>query len=228
MDAQVGKVLDALAESPYANNTRIIYLTDHGDMLGEHGMWFKGTMHEGSAGIPMIMAGPDVPQGHVCQTPVNLVDVYPTVVESVGANYTTADESLLGKNLITIANEPDYDRTTFSEYHSLAKTSSTFMMRIAQYKLIEHVGYKPQLFDMLADPEEMNDLAEDSDYVEILAKLQTEMRDTVSPEEVWAKVEATQSGHIKRLGGVEKMLEILKNSPMKRPYTPAPPEFRDG
>jgi len=71
MDAQVGRVLDALADSPYANNTRIVYTSDHGDMLGEHGMWFKGTMHEGSAGIPMLLAGPDVPQGHLCNTPVN-------------------------------------------------------------------------------------------------------------------------------------------------------------
>ncbi len=226
MDAQVGKVLDALEASPYANNTRIVYSTDHGDMLGEHGMWFKGTMHEGSAGIPMILAGPGVPQGHSCATPVNLIDVYPTAVESVGADYTKADNTIPGKNLVTIANEPDQERTTYSEYHALAKTSSTFMMRTAQYKLIEHVGYTPQLFDMLADPEEMHDLAEDPAHAETLAALQAEMRELFSPEEVWAKVQAYQLGHIERLGGVEKMLEILKNSPMKRPYTPAPPEFR--
>lgn len=100
------------------------------------------------------------------------------------------------------------------------------MMRTAQYKLIEHVGYTPQLFDMLADPEEMHDLAEDPAHAETLAALQAEMRELFSPEEVWAKVQAYQLGHIERLGGVEKMLEILKNSPMKRPYTPAPPEFR--
>ena len=75
MDAQVGKVLDALTESPFADNTRIIYSSDHGEMAGEHGFWFKVTMHEGSAGIPMILAGPDVPAEKVCQTPVGLIDL---------------------------------------------------------------------------------------------------------------------------------------------------------
>ena len=121
MDAQVGKVLDALEASPHATNTRIIYTTDHGEMLGEHGHWFKGTMHEGSAGIPMILAGPGVPSGHLCSTPVNLVDVYPTAIESVGATYTAADETLPGKSLVTIANLPDRDRVVFSEYHSVGQ-----------------------------------------------------------------------------------------------------------
>ncbi|MFK7802316.1 MAG: sulfatase-like hydrolase/transferase [Anaerolineae bacterium] len=226
LDAQVGKVLAALEASPYAENTRIIYSTDHGDMLAEHGMWFKGTMHEGSAGVPLILTGPDVPQGHVCKTPVNLVDVFPTAVESVGAGYTGADSTLPGKNLITIANEPDQDRAVFSEYHALAKTSSTFMMRTMQYKLIEHIGYPPQLFDMLADPEEMVDLAQDSAYAETVGSLKAQMRQTFSPEAVGEKVSKTQKANIERLGGVEKTLEIIKNSPMRRPYTPAPSEFR--
>ncbi|MEM9775285.1 MAG: sulfatase-like hydrolase/transferase [Chloroflexota bacterium] len=226
MDAQVGKVLSALEASPYAENTRIVYTTDHGDMIGEHGMWFKGTMHEGSAGIPMIMTGPGVPQGHVCKTPVNLIDVYPTAIESVGAEYAAADSTVPGKNLVTIANAPDQDRTTYSEYHALGKTASTFMMRTAQYKLIEHIGYVPQLFDIVADPDEMNDLALDPAYADILDKLQTEMREQFDPEAVWEKVSAYQQENIKRLGGVENTLDILRNSPMKRPYTPAPPEFR--
>ncbi|MEM7336083.1 MAG: sulfatase-like hydrolase/transferase, partial [Chloroflexota bacterium] len=159
MDAQAGKVLDALAQSPYAENTRILYTTDHGEMLGEHGFWFKGTMHEGSAGIPMILSGPGVPEGKVCKTPINLVDVYPTVVESVGAAYIEADKTIPGKSLVTIANEPNQERTVYSEYHSVAKTSSTFMMRNRKYKYVVHMGYEPQLFDMENDPDERMDLA---------------------------------------------------------------------
>ncbi|MEM8859886.1 MAG: sulfatase-like hydrolase/transferase [Chloroflexota bacterium] len=226
MDAQAGKVLDALAASPYADNTRIIYTTDHGEMLGEHGFWFKGTMHEGSAGIPMIISGPGVPEGHICKTPVNLIDVYPTVIESVGADYTEVDNNIPGKNLVTLANEPDQDRTVFSEYHSVAKNASTFMMRSGRYKLVEHIEYTPQLFDLENDPDELVDLATDPANAGLVEKLRAEMRQTFSPDDVWDKVSSYQDAQIERLGGVEAMLELLRNSPMRRPYTPAPPEFR--
>ena len=226
LDAQVGKVLDALAASPYADNTVVVYSTDHGEMLGAQGQWFKGTMYEGSAGIPMIMAGPGVPQGHVCSTPVNLVDIYPTVVETVGADYTDADESLPGQNLVTIANLPDRDRVVLSEYHSVAKTGSTFMLRNHQYKYVEHIGYPPQLFDMHADPNELVDLAPDPAFAGVVTAMAALMREYFSPEEVWETVSSYQQAQLERLGGVDAMLEKLANWPGGRPYTPAPPEFR--
>ena len=223
MDAQVGRVLDALAASPYADNTRILYTSDHGDMMGEHGMWFKGTMHEGSAGIPMILAGPGVPAGHVCTTPVNLIDVYPTAVESVGAAYTEADDALTGRSLIAIANEPNSDRATFSEYHSVATTTGNFMLRTASYKYIEYIGYEPQLYDMVNDPEETNDLAADPANAELVAVHAARMREQFSPEEVDARVRSFQNAQLERLGGVDALLEKW---PTRRPFTPAPEGFR--
>ena len=223
MDAQVGRVLDALSATPYADNTRIIYTSDHGDMLGEHGMWFKGTMHEGSAGIPMILAGPDVPRGHICHTPVNLIDVFPTAVESTGCRYAKEDDAINGKNLVTIANEPDSDRATFSEYHSVATTAGNFMMRTARYKYVEYLGEASQLFDMIADPEESNNLALDPANADLVTAHANQMRAQFSPEEVDERVKTFQNAQLERLGGVET---LLANWPKKRPYTPAPEGFR--
>ncbi len=223
MDAQVGKVLDALADSPYAENTRIVYTSDHGDMLGEHGMWFKGTMHEGSAGIPMILAGPDVPAGATCDTPVNLIDVYPTAVETVGADYTDVDATLPGRNLVNIANGADADRVTFSEYHSVATKAGNFMMRTPRYKYVEHIGEGPRLLDLKNDPQENVNLATDPANADIVSEMATKMREHFSPEQVDAKVQAFQKAQLERMGGVEA---LLANWPKKRPYTPAPEGFR--
>ncbi len=222
LDDQIGLVLDALTDSDYADNTRILYISDHGESLGEHGFWFKGTMHEGSAGIPMILAGADVPAGHVCHTPVNLVDVYPTVVEAVGAQFTDQDADLPGQNLIDIANQPDYDRTVFSEYHAVATPTSIFIMRNTRWKYIEYPGYVPQLFDMINDPDDQHDLAADPAYADTLAECAGKMRQHFSPDEVAERVRTFHEAQIERLGGVET---VLGNIPKSRPFTPPPAAF---
>ena len=222
LDAQVGKVLDALAESPFAYNTRIIYSSDHGEMLGEHGFWFKGTMHEGSAGIPMIFAGPDVPQNHVCNTPVSLIDVYPTAVASVGAQFTNADANLNGRDLVQIANAPDESRAVMSSYHSVGAKSSTFMIMDGRWKYIESVGYPARLFDLETDPEELSDLANDPAYADKLSDCAQTMRSFCDPEVVEAKVQAHRKANVERMGGVETLKGKMGNN---RPFTPAPEKF---
>jgi choline-sulfatase len=80
MDANVGSVLDALDASGLAERTTVIYASDHGECLGNRGLWGKMTMYEDAAAIPMMIAGPGIPAGKVCATPVSLVDIYPTVL----------------------------------------------------------------------------------------------------------------------------------------------------
>ena len=80
LDAQIGRILKSLKENGLAANTRILYISDHGDNLGNHGLWFKQTMYEESAGVPMIMAGPDIPKGERRKTIVNLIDVFGAIL----------------------------------------------------------------------------------------------------------------------------------------------------
>ena len=72
LDYNVGRVLDALRQSGLEDSTRVIYGSDHGENLGTRGLWAKNTLYEESAGIPLIMAGPDIPQGRVIGDPVTL------------------------------------------------------------------------------------------------------------------------------------------------------------
>jgi len=112
MDEQVGKVMAALKETGLIENTRVLYTTDHGDNNGARGLWGKSTMYEESVGVPMILAGSDVPAGKVVTTPTNLVDVFATALDAVGA----APAPSSGLSLFDIANAPDQDRIVLSEY----------------------------------------------------------------------------------------------------------------
>ena len=77
LDQQIGRVLSALDEFSLTDSTRVLYTSDHGECLGARGIFGKFTLYDEAAAVPMIMAGPDVPEGKVVQTPVSLVDCFP-------------------------------------------------------------------------------------------------------------------------------------------------------
>jgi choline-sulfatase len=83
VDDQVGQVLDALETSGLSDHTLVIYTSDHGDHLGDHELWWKSSMYEQSAGIPLILSGPGLGSG-VVNTPVSLVDVSATIAKLSG------------------------------------------------------------------------------------------------------------------------------------------------
>ena len=83
-DAQVGKVVDALENSPYKDNTYIVLYSDHGFHLGEKERWSKRSLWRTSTRVPMIIVGPGIKAGQVCHKPVQLLDIYPTLLELTG------------------------------------------------------------------------------------------------------------------------------------------------
>lgn len=222
LDEQIGRILNALAAAGLAESTRVIYSTDHGDMLGDHGLWWKSVMFEGSAGIPMIMAGPNVPAGKVVATPVSLVDVFPTILDGTGVALTPEDADLPGTSLLRIANAPDDGtRTVFAEYHASHSSTAYYLLRRGRLKYIHYVGYPPQLFDLHADPDEAHDLAADPAYASVLKDLESTLRDIVDPEAVDAAARADQKRRIDAAGGLETVL----SGGAKFNYTPAPKDF---
>lgn len=103
MDAQVGTVLDALDELGLAENTTVVFTSDHGYHLGEHGLWQKMSLFEQSAKVPLIIATPDCEQpGSVAKTPVGLVDLYPTLTELCGVE---SKVKVQGQSLVPILND---------------------------------------------------------------------------------------------------------------------------
>jgi choline-sulfatase len=225
MDAQVGELMQTLRDTGLDQNTRVMYASDHGDMLGEHGMWFKSNMYEGSVGIPMIMAGPDIPQSKIIETPVSLVDCFPTLIASVGAQLDESDDSLPGASLFSIIeDEENLERIVFSEYHAAGSITGAFMIRKGRYKYIEYPGYAPQLFDLIADPDELNDLAIHMAYAEVLKACAQALRTICDPEAVHQKVKEDQSERLARFGGREQA-KLFPPGP-KLGYSPVPELFK--
>ncbi|HJZ33039.1 MAG TPA: sulfatase-like hydrolase/transferase [Hyphomicrobiaceae bacterium] len=202
VDRQVGRVIDALDRSGLSDTTRIIYTSDHGDNIGARGIWGKSTHYEDAVGVPMIVAGPDVTRGHVCRTPVSLVDLAPTILDAVGEDPYGWAENLPGRSLLEIGEQPDdATRTVFSEYHAFASPSAAFMLRNGRFKYNYYVGYPAELFDLAADPGEERNLADTAEHAPVVAQFEQKLRALLDPEATDARAKADQAALIARFGG---------------------------
>lgn len=217
LDDNIGKILRALEETGLAGDTRVIYSSDHGDNLGTRGMWGKSTMYEESAGVPLIMAGPDVPRGNLCPTPVTLVDAFPTFIHALGAKSHPDDEDLPGHSLIDIAQGHTPRRTILSEYHAAAAICGSFMIRHGKWKYVHYVGLPPMLFDMEADPYEREDLGRAARHEAVVRECEAALRAVVDPERVDRLARADQRVMIEKHGGKDA---ILKRGTFR--YSPPP------
>jgi choline-sulfatase len=205
VDQLIGKVLTSLKDNGYADNTNVAYISDHGENLGSRGLWGKSVMYEESAGVPMLLTGPDAPRGKVVETPVSLADVFPTILNGVDVE---VPDDIPGRSLFEIAAlADDNDRVIFSEYHGAAATSGTFMLRDGRYKYIFYVGYEPELYDLDRDPEEMSNLASKSEFNDILTKFENYLRGMLDPEEVNSQALADQAALIEKFGGLDNVLD---------------------
>lgn len=219
IDDCVGKILTALSETGLDSDTRVVFLSDHGENLGARGLWGKSTMYDESVAVPMIMAGPGIPVGKVSRTPVSLIDMHPTALEIAGQ---ARDPSRPGRSLVELANLPDDSaRIVFSEYHATAAKSGEFMLRRGRYKYIHYVGFGAELYDLQDDPEELSNLALDSRYAGLLQELESLLRSLVDPEAIDASAKADQAVLIEQYGGRDVVAKKTVPSATPAPKTGA-------
>lgn len=210
VDRQVGRVIGALERGGLTESTRVIYTSDHGDNIGARGMWGKSTHYDDAAGVPMIVAGPDVPGGRVCRTPVSLVDLAPTIMHAVGEDpYGWVGNTLPGKSLFEIGSKPDDPaRAVFSEYHAFGSPSAAFMLRNGRYKYNCYVGYPAELFDLEADSGEERNLVADSNFSAVVSSFEAQLRSILDPEATDARAKADQAQLIARFGGPQRAINV--------------------
>ena len=185
VDGLVGDLLATLEAVGLLETTAVLLTADHGDMRMEHGQYLKNALYEGSARVPLILAAPELSEGHRVAQPVSLVDVYPTLLDLSGGEGRT---DLAGHSLVALASGRSSARAdgrehpgvAFAEYHSNFQQTGSFMLRRGPWKLIEHIGYASQLFDLEEDPDEVNDRIDSEPGV--AAELAAEMRGIVDIE----------------------------------------------
>jgi len=217
LDDNIGKILSTLETTGLDQTTRVLYSSDHGDNLGTRGMWGKSTMYEESAGIPMILAGPEVPQGKVCDVPVTLADAFQTLVAGAGAKPDASDANLPGHSLIDIAQGYAPTRTILSEYHAAGAMTGAYMIRHGKYKYIHYAGLPPMLFDLAIDPNERTDLGRDPASAATIKECEAALRKVVDPDAADKLAKADQSAKIAEVGGKDA---ILKRGTFR--YSPPP------
>lgn len=207
LDENIGKVLQALSAAGLADDTRVLYTSDHGDNLGTRGMWGKSTMFEEAAGVPLIMAGPDIPTGKVINTPASHVDAYPFILEAVGVDEPALRDGFPGVSLNDLADGEKPSRNVLVEYHGMGSATGAFMIRHKQYKYIYYVDYPPQLFDLAADPEEVHDLAQEPTSAAVLNDCHQRLLAICDPIAVDAKVRQRQAELLEANGGRDLVIQ---------------------
>ena len=163
MDDCLGKVLAALRELDLEKDTIVLYTADHGEMLGEHGLWNKFVFYEPSVGVPLIVRVPGLaPAGARSQTPVSLVQVLPTLLDLCGIPMPAG---LDGESFVRDLREParTRDTTVYAEYN-LANNRAKEMIRRGEFKYNYYKSDTPELYDLRRDPAEVNNLADTKEY----------------------------------------------------------------
>jgi choline-sulfatase len=219
LDDNVGRILAALDAAGLTDSTRVIYTSDHGENLGSRGLWGKSVMYEESAAVPFIAAGPGIEAGGVVDTPISLVDCYRSILDAVGCPPAPEDAALPSQSIWSIASGARPDRDVLSEYHAAASVTGTFMIRHERWKYIHHVGFRPELFDLEADPGETEDLAERPGMEHVLAACEARLRAICDPDRVNQQAFEDQRRLIAAHGGREAVIGRGDYS-----YTPAPGE----
>lgn len=179
LDAMVGRIVDELKAQQLYDDSYVVYTSDHGESLGEHGLFYKQCSYEGSAGVPLIIKGPGVPSEQVCTAPVSLIDMYPTVMEMVGLD---VESDRPGRSWLPVARGEEGPEFVFSEFHGNFFTDSWYLIRKGCYKYTHYCGDRPTLYDVEADPLELTDLAADPAYAAVLAECDALLRTVVDPE----------------------------------------------
>lgn len=188
IDHQVGRILDVLKKNGQLNNTLIIFTSDHGEMLGDHGIYLKGPfLYDCCVRVPLIISYPEKIKPSISDALVELIDLAPTILE---ATESTVYQGMQGKSLWNLlkngADIPIHREEVMAEYYNAMTTHKSpapylTMIRTRQFKLVcQHGQEQGELYDMTKDPGESKNLWDDAEYFTIRAGLLKKMCDRMA------------------------------------------------
>ncbi len=168
LDDKIGEVMEALEST--RQEAIILFVSDHGDMLGERGLWFKMSFYDGSARVPLMIAAPDMAPGRV-EAPVSTIDVCPTLCDLAGANMDEITPWTTGETLVPLGQGGVRDAPVAMEYAAEASYAPIVSLRHGRWKFNRCTLDPDQLFDLQADPHELTNLADAPEHADTLAQM---------------------------------------------------------
>ncbi|NOY80928.1 MAG: sulfatase-like hydrolase/transferase [Kiritimatiellaeota bacterium] len=184
LDRNVGRLVDALRQTPFQPETHVVYTSDHGELCGEHGLWWKDSFYEGSVRVPLLWAAPNRrgPPRRVRST-VSLLDISATLADlSGGPSLPAGRGRSLGPFLASDTGgiETGWPDEAFAETFTGAPAR---MLQTGPWKLCVYAGFeRVQLFNLENDPEERNDLGLDPDFEDVRRRLLAHLTRDWGPE----------------------------------------------
>ncbi|NOZ57712.1 MAG: sulfatase-like hydrolase/transferase [Calditrichaeota bacterium] len=181
VDVEIGKVLAALQQSDVGRNTVVVYTADHGENMGEHGLWWKNCMYQHASRVPLIVSFPERWKGgQVRRGACSLVDVAATVAALAGASMP---DDWDGDSLLPWLDDPEaaWKDSALSEYYGHNIASGFVMLRRGRFKYVYHTPpdarhpAQRELYDLSQDPGEFNNLADQPAYKAVVEDLHTQM-----------------------------------------------------
>ncbi len=185
VDAQVGRVLHALDQSAYGDNTYIVLFSDHGFHQGEKERYAKRSIWKDGAGVPLIIAGPGIVRAKTCDKPVQLLDIYPTLLELTGL---AADPLHDGHSLVPLLKDPD------ARWPHLARSSfgpGNVAIISERFRFIQYKDGSEELYHRAKDPHEWHNVVGDPQYTRVIKRHRRKL-----PKEPYDILGKGSTGHL--------------------------------
>jgi choline-sulfatase len=186
IDDKVGRIIDAMQATGLADDTIVIFISDHGEMLGERGMWYKQTFFEWSVRVPMIISQPGTySPGRVSEN-VSLIDLLPTLLDvATDGNPTETVDPMDGNSLTgLLGGGSDWDDEVISEYTGEGVKAPCRMIRRGKYKFMYTHGFPDMLYNLDDDPLELENLIDHPEMAEIAGELRRVVLDGWEPDDI--------------------------------------------
>jgi choline-sulfatase len=198
VDDKIGRLLDVLARSGLADDTLVVFTSDHGEMMGERGMWFKQCFFEGAVRVPLVIAGAGWSGAARVGEIVSLVDLMPTLLDVAGVDPAEAAGRLgplHGASLVPLAEGRPHGHVpvAISEYSDMGVCAPCRMVREGSLKYLYTHGHPAQLYDLATDADELNDRVGDPAYAEAGARLRARLLADWNPDRIAERVLRSQA-----------------------------------
>jgi len=176
LDEKIGQILAVLNAGRLAENTIIMFCSDHGDMLGERGLWFKMSFLEGSSRTPLMIAAPGLSAATISE-PVSNLDIVPTLADLAGLDLSSVEAWVDGQSLLPILQGGKRDKPVLMEYAAEGSYAPMVALVEGRYKYIRCHLDPDQMFDIEADPHELINLADRPEQAQQAARLRQKSED---------------------------------------------------